>query len=265
VAPCGIVTLLTDFGEKDPFVGVMKGVILSRFPSARIVDLTHGIDAQDVVEAGFWLEASHGFFPRGTVHVAVVDPGVGTERLPIAADTGGHYFVAPDNGLLSPLLERARDPAARAIEIQRLKLPAPSRTFHGRDVFAPAAADLASGRIGFSALGPKVEPQRLPAGAAVKFAGGEAVGVVVTVDRFGNLITNIGGALLERIRSPRVVAGELECPVVGTYMDAAPGDYVALVNSFGRLEVARCQGDASAGLGLSKGARIVVRGEESNR
>jgi hypothetical protein len=263
VAPCGIVTLLTDFGAKDPFVGVMKGVILSRFPAARIVDLTHGIEPQDVAEAGFWLESSHVWFPRGSVHLAVVDPGVGTARAAIAVAADGHYFVAPDNGLLTPLVGRARDAAVRTIDLERLQVGTPSRTFHGRDVLAPAAADLASGRVGFAALGPRAQPSASPFVPVPSVSGQRVEGVVVAVDRFGNLITNVDETLLREVRSPLVYAGEMECPVVLTYMDASPGEYVALVNSSGRLEVARCLGNAAAGLGLGKGSTVRVVSREA--
>ena len=144
----GVITVTTDFGHQGPFVGVIKGCILTRFPAARIIDLTHEIVVHWPAEAGFWLARAYPYFPAGTVHVAVVDPGVGTSRDILALEAGGHYFLAPDNGLLAPVF--ARSPDARltrlaALSLARLNIANPSATFHGRDIFAPVAAELAAG------------------------------------------------------------------------------------------------------------------------
>ncbi len=261
-AASGIITITTDFGHKGPFVGVMKGVILARFRDARIVDLTHEIPVHWPAEAGFWLQRSYFYFSPGTVHVAVVDPGVGTEREIIAAEADRHIFLAPDNGLLAPLLEGTTDTRVyrlAAETLERLALPPASATFHGRDIFAPLAAELGAGRLSPAEIGPLVSdwiPGWLDEPEA---AAGQVSGVVVTVDNFGNLITNIGEELLTGIERPVVQAGGREFAFAETYGRAKPGDYLALVNSFGVLEIARAEGSAADGLGLDRGAPVKVR------
>ncbi|MDH3860759.1 MAG: SAM-dependent chlorinase/fluorinase, partial [Gammaproteobacteria bacterium] len=147
--PSGVITITTDFGHKGPFAAVMKGVILGHFPAARIIDLAHDIPAQWPPEAGFWVSRSYQWFPEGTVHLAIVDPGVGTERDILLAECDGHVFMAPDNGLLAQLFESCAKPRIYKLDnskLDSLNLPAPSATFHGRDIFAPIAAELAAGR-----------------------------------------------------------------------------------------------------------------------
>lgn len=267
----GIITLLTDFGLSDPFVGVMKGAVLSAFREATLVDLTHGIAPQDVAQAAFWLECSFRWFPRGAVHVAVVDPGVGSARAPLVARAAGHFFVGPDNGVLGAVLEganavgdghRGSEPEIREIDVsalaRRLGLGPPSHTFHGRDIFAPAAALLASGAVEFSELGSiraTVEPSPLP---RPDVTPGRIEGAVVCVDRFGNLVTNIGEACLVGLQRPRVQIAGIELRIAATYSTVASGDHVALVDSFGMLEIARRDGSAAATLEVSVGAKVVV-------
>lgn len=260
--PSGILTLTTDFGLRDPFVGVMKGRILARFPAARIVDLSHEISTYGPAEAGFWLDRSFEYFPGGTVHLAVVDPGVGTARALLCVAARGHLLLAPDNGLLAALI--ARIPGALIVRLTtaglaRLGIEAVSATFHGRDIFAPVGAALAAGQCAPGDLGEEVGevvPSTLPA-ASVR--GATVHGTVVTIDHFGNLITNIDQALLQRFRSPLVLVGERSLHLGVTYGAAAAGEYLALVNSFGVLEVARVQASAAAGLGLARGAAVAVR------
>jgi S-adenosylmethionine hydrolase len=262
LAASGVITVTTDFGHQGPFVGVMKGCILTRFPAARIVDLTHEILVHWPAEAGFWLARAYRFFPAGTVHVAVVDPGVGTSRDILAAEAGGHMFLAPDNGLLAPVVSRSpksllvRLTAAR---LARLGIDHPSATFHGRDIFAPVAAELAAGRCLPTDLGDTVE-SLVPAWVddpAVEPAS--VAGMVITIDHFGNLITNIDAAFIERFRVPVVHAGNHAFPLLRTYGDMRPGEYLALVNSFGVVEIARSEQSAAEGLGLSRGAPVIVR------
>ena len=262
--PCGVITLTTDFGHHDPFVGVMKGRILSRLPEARIVDLTHEILVHWPAEAGFWLARSFEYFPAGTVHVAVVDPGVGTSRDIIAVMAHGHVFVAPDNGLLAPIVSRYRDATVIRVtpaQLARIGVSRVSATFHGRDIFAPIAAEIAAGRSTPESLGEVISGSTLvPSWVDDPAVEPSSVsGVVITFDHFGNLITNIDGHLIERFRLPLVHAGNHSFPLLRTYGDTRPGEYLALVNSFGVVEIARAEQSAAEGLGLSRGAPVVVR------
>jgi S-adenosyl-L-methionine hydrolase (adenosine-forming) len=261
-APSGVITITTDFGHQGPFVGVIKGVILSRFREARLIDLTHEILVHWPAEAGFWLARSYHYFPPGTVHVAVVDPGVGTSRSIVAVAAGGHYFLAPDNGLLAPVVSRAREAQIIRLgnaQLQRITAVRPSATFHGRDIFAPVAAELAAGRVRLAELGEPLDTL-VPSWVDEPTIETRSVaGVVITIDHFGNLITNIDAPLIERFRVPIVHAGRHAFSLLRTYGDAQPGDYLALVNSFGVVEIARAENSAAEGLGLSRGAPIVVR------
>lgn len=258
-----VITLTTDFGHKGPFVAVMRGVILSRNPQARIIDLTHEILVHWPAEAGFWLARSFEYFPAGSVHVAVVDPGVGTSRDIIAAEYAGHVFLAPDNGLLGQVFGKEVS-SARVFRLddnwrQTRDWPATSNTFHGRDIFAPMAAEIASGAIIAADIGPQVfdiVPSLLE---APEISAGLIRGSVVTIDHFGNLITNIDASLLADLPAPRVQAGGRSLPLMDTYGRARPGDFLALINSFGVLELARAEGSAADGLGLGRGAPVTVR------
>ena len=260
--PSGVITLTTDFGLSDPFVGVMKGVILSRFPAARIVDLTHDIVAHWPAEAGFWLQRSFEYFPPGTVHVAVVDPGVGTSRRLLAVEARGHLLLAPDNGLLAGIAEaipEARFIRLSAAVLSKLDLHRISATFHGRDIFAPIAAELASGRLTAQELG-SVTTEIVPSWLdPVVVSRNDVSGVIVTVDHFGNLLTNIDASLLTSFVEPHVYAGHQVMPLKRTYAEAKPGEFLALINSFGVLEIACAQGHAADKIGLSRGAPVSVR------
>ncbi len=264
--PSGILTLTTDFGHEGPFVATMKGRILTRFPGARIIDLTHEIVVYWPAEAGFWLERSFSYFPSGTVHVAVVDPGVGTHRDIVIVESEGHIFLAPDNGLLAPVVARAAKGTGPKASLYRLDpqrlgrfaLGPASATFHGRDIFAPLAAELAAGRCTPRDIGEPIreiipswvdEPTDL---------GRQVTGVVIAIDHFGNLITNIDGNRAHRFRGPIVRTGNHEFPLRRTYGDAKPGDYLALVNSFNVVEIARAEQSAAEGLGLGRGAPVSV-------
>lgn len=258
----GVITITTDFGHQGPFVGVMKGRIYSRLPTARIVDLTHEILVHWPAEAGFWLARSFHYFPPGTVHVAVVDPGVGTARDIVAVSLAEHVFLAPDNGLLAPLVARAEGARITRVDPQslaRYSITRPSATFHGRDIFAPLAAELAAGRCRPEDLGAEVATL-VPSWVEDASGDDSAVsGVVITLDHFGNLITNIDAHWVIRMGSPRVYAANHSWPLLRTYGDVKPGEYLALVNSFGVVEIARAEQSAAEGLGLSRGAPVVVR------
>ncbi len=256
--PSGVITLLSDFGTKDPFVGVMKGVVLERFPSARLVDLTHDIAPQDVLAGAFWVNAAYRHFPAGTVHLAVVDPGVGSERAPMALEADSHWFVGPDNGLFELLRQRAVPSRARRLAAEKIGVRAPSRTFHGRDWFAPAAALLASGRVRFDDLGPAHEPSGALALPAVAERAGALEGTVLVVDRFGNLITNLEPRALPS--DCQVVIGNERVACAGTYADISPGALVAYIGSFGQLEIAVRDGSAAGRLGAGPGTKVVLEG-----
>jgi S-adenosylmethionine hydrolase len=257
----GVVTITTDFGHQGPFVATMKGRLLTRFPQVRIVDLTHEILVHWPAEAGFWLARAWVYFPAGTVHVAVVDPGVGTKRDIIVASIPDHVFLAPDNGLLAPVIARASASQVwrvRQKQLDRFGLGAPSATFHGRDIFAPLAAELAAGRAQPHELG-DATTDYVPSWVEEPEVVGQSVrGVVITMDHFGNLITNIDQELLRRFSRPVVHAGNHRFPMRRTYGDVQPGEYLALVNSFGVVEIARAEQNAAEGLGLERGAPVSV-------
>ena len=258
----GIVTITTDFGHQGPFVATMKGMILRRLPNARIIDVTHEVPVYWPAEAGFWLARSYAYFPSGTVHIAVVDPGVGTSRDIIAVEANGHAFLAPDNGLLAPIVGRTKSASIRRVDLPaastRFNLTTPSATFHGRDIFAPIAAEIAAGRAEPSELGPGIG-DIVPAWVDDPTATADHIaGVVITIDHFGNLITNIDAELVQRLRSPVVKTGGHTFPLKRTYGDVRPGDYLALINSFGVVEIARAEQSAAEGLGLGRGAPVTV-------
>ena len=264
-----IITLTTDFGLRDPFVGTMKGVILSICPSARLVDVTHDVEPQDVLGAGLALEAALPFLPEGTVHLVVVDPGVGSGRRPLAVRAGGHYLVGPDNGVLTPGFRGARWTAV-ALTAPEYRLPAVSRTFHGRDVFAPAAAYLAAG-VPLERLGPVVVDPVLRPIPGSRLDGDALVGEVLAVDRFGNLLTSIESASVAALAGDGSivveVSGEPVAGPVDAYAAGADGRPAAIVGSSGRLEIfVRC-GNASRTLGAGRGAAVRVRkrGDERGR
>jgi hypothetical protein len=244
-----IITLLTDFGTADGYVGEMKAVLISQAPDARLVDITHDIPPQDVESGRLALARVWRRFPAGTIHLAIVDPGVGSTRDAIAVESDGRLLVGPDNGLLSPALLVA---GARAV---RLPIPsAASPTFHGRDAFAPAAAALATGSsldaLGAAAPEPVIlrtpEPKRLP--------DGSLRGEVIAVDRFGNAITN-----LVAVRGGVLEVGFTTLAVQHTYGDVAPGTALAVVGSTGLIEIAVRDGSAAAMLHLARGSAVTLR------
>ena len=259
--PSGTVTLLTDFGDKDPFVGVMKGILSWRFPEARLIDLCHGIEPGDIAEGCFWLERCYTWFVPGTVHVAVVDPGVGSPRRALAARGDGYFFVGPDNGLLAGALACARDAEVHKIDLAVLGIgpgqgAEPSATFHGRDVFAPAAAAIASGRLSLDAIGPRVAASVAPASPPPHVDAGVVVGRVATIDRFGNLVTNIPSRLVTAGSDTRVRIAGRELPLVRTYSDVARGELAAMIGSFHTVEIARRDASAAQALGVGKGTEV---------
>jgi len=241
-----IVTLLTDFGVADGYVAEMKGALLRRAPGATLVDVTHEIPPGDVAAGAYVLGRTWRAFPEGTLHLGVVDPGVGTARRALAAEAGGHRFVAPDNGILSRVLE-AHPARVVSLEVGAAACP----TFHGRDVFAPAAARLLAGEP-LAALGPAIgDPVLLPP-ARLERRGPDLVGEVVHVDRFGTLVTNLPGAA---VGAP-VRIGSRDVELRATFADVAPGALVAFVGSGGTVEVAVRNGRADEVLGAGRGVEV---------
>jgi S-adenosylmethionine hydrolase len=256
-----IITLLSDFGLEDGYLASMKGVIATLAPEARLIDITHLVPPQDVASARFRLLTVSRSFPSGTVHLAVVDPGVGTSRRAIAVRSqSGSFFVGPDNGLLTGALET--DPPAAAVELTEPRFwrtPVPSATFHGRDVFAPAAAHLVRGTP-LEALGQPLDAAKLvklelPICEAVPggFAGG-----IQAFDRFGNLISNVPGALVNARPDWTVSIAGRSVPGRWTYADVLPGEVVALVGSHQFVEVAVNRGDARRVLGVGIGESLQI-------
>ncbi|HXH81948.1 MAG TPA: SAM-dependent chlorinase/fluorinase [Candidatus Tectomicrobia bacterium] len=260
-AVAGIVTLTTDFGLRDAYVAEMKGVMLGIAHAAGralcLVDVTHEVARHDVTEAALALEAAVPRFPPGTVHLAVVDPGVGTARRALAVAAAGAVLVGPDNGLFTPFLAGG-DWRAFELTESAYRLPVVSRTFHGRDVFAPAAAHLALG-LDPERLGPPVpDPVRLP-WPEVREVAGAVAGAVVHTDRFGNLITSIHlSGVPEDIGGLVIRVGGQSVRLVGTYADLDPGALGALVGSSGRLEIAVREGSAAARLRAGRGTPVLV-------
>ncbi|MGN6563641.1 MAG: SAM hydrolase/SAM-dependent halogenase family protein [Thermomicrobiales bacterium] len=257
-APPPIITLLTDFGTRGIYAGVLHGVIARLCPGATVVDLTHEVTPQAIREGAFLLAAAYRYFPLETVHVAVVDPGVGTARRAIALDVpGAGRFVGPDNGLFTPILEAHVEVAARQITSRVFGHGGVvSNTFHGRDIFAPAAAVLAGGAA-FTAIGPALDRAslvRLPNFWATwetrAALGGVVRGEVVHIDRFGNLITNIRRDLFAALPPTALAAARVrtrhhDCAgIATTYGEQPPGTIVALFGSAGVLEIARVNGRA---------------------
>ncbi len=246
--PSGFVTFLTDFGLHDPYVGIMKGALWRAASKVQVVDIAHELPPQDVAAAAFFVGALVGRFPTGTVHVAVVDPGVGTTRRLLAVAAHDAYWLAPDNGLLAPLLAGDAAIDVRALDLAQLGVQPESRTFHGRDVLAPVAGWLASGRYGFSALGPRVHDPVLPTA--------DPGPRVVHVDRYGNLITSVGAAAFGAARGVRVANRFV--PRHDTYADVARGELLACIGSFGLVEIAQNGGSAAKALETARGAPIAL-------
>lgn len=255
-----VVSLTTDFGLHQPFVALMKAVVQDRCPDARVIDLTHHVAPFAVAEGGFWLEHCFRFLPRGSFHVAVVDPGVGSPRPILAIEWEGHAFLAPDNGLLGHIAEQEGARVRRVAEdvLRRHGLPEVSATFHGRDLFAPLAGDLAAGRLRLADLGPMVVDARPSPVPRVSQEEHRWRGQVLLVDHFGNCFSNldISSEIVSRIVEVRF--GNRCVPLVRTYSERSAGTAVALVNAFGVLEAACVQGRADDRLGLRVGSPVEV-------
>ena len=270
--PPRIITLTTDFGTSDAYVGIMKGVILSINPNAQIVDLTHAIPPQDIYEAAFSIYAAHSYFPKGTIHIIVVDPGVGSDRQAIVSRTDDAFFVCPDNGVLSYLLQSVENeggPPIDSVTIQNSAycLPEVSNTFHGRDVFAPVAAHLSLG-VPLDDIGPPLKTLvQLPI-QVCELSGSTLTGQIVKIDRFGNAITNISETAIARLKSTStggVYTYEIRVGRVRlhrfnrAYAESGVGKPLAIIGSSGLLEIAINGGNAKEGLGLQRGDPVVIQ------
>jgi hypothetical protein len=254
-----IITLTTDFGGADHFTGAMKGVILSIAPTARIVDLSHEIPAYSISEGAFVIAESYRYFPKKTVHVAVVDPGVGSTRRPLLVEAGGQIFVGPDNGIFGLIYAREERVKVREITNRRYTRKDPSATFHGRDVFAPAAAHLARG-VRPAAFGPLIQDYLRPRLEKPLRTGHRVwTGTVLKVDRFGNLITNFHISDFPSIaeRPFVMIAGVSRVETfVKTFSDCPMGELAVLAGSSGYLEVVSNQGSAARLLGCGAGSPV---------
>lgn len=257
-----LITLTTDFGYTDPFVGIMKGVIFGINPQAKIVDLSHGIPAQDVMAAALLLRHSVPYFPRGSIHVAVVDPGVGSARRPLLVEFEGSYFIGPDNGVLSLAIARGRTSRIVHLSNTTYYLRPTSATFHGRDVFAPVAGYLSLGTLP-EAFGEITNDRVALRWPAVLRTGTTTQGEIVYIDHFGNLSTNISDDdLKEQSGQPlKITLGDLSIlGLAANYAAVEPGEYVALVNSWGLLEIGIFQGNAQKRSRATVGDKVQVTG-----
>ncbi len=252
-----LITLTTDFGTRDGFVAQMKGVILGINPRARLIDVTHDIEPFSVLEGALVLKGISSHFPSGTIHVAVVDPGVGSKRRGIVLCTEDQTYVGPDNGLFSLIMSDNRACIMREIQNPDYMLPEPHPTFHGRDIFAPVAAHLSAGKP-FEEVGPLVHDPIMLSIPPVKENAEGLEGAVIYVDRFGNLTSNIDKAMLNKIVGT-VCVGNVTIQGLSRFFGEVPeGEAMALINSFGLLEIAVNQGNAAQVLGIGKGEPVRV-------
>jgi S-adenosylmethionine hydrolase len=259
--PSGILTLTTDFGRDGPYVAAMKGVVLGLAPGTQFVDVSHGIAPQNVLEGAFVLAGLIDVFPEGTVHLGVIDPGVGTERHLVAVEVDGHWFVVPDNGLMSGVLRTRRAGEIRRITNPAIKRPVVSNTFHGRDILAPAAAHLLRGGDP-AELGPRQERLITLANFEPRQAENGLVGEVIFRDAFGNLVTSVPA---DRLPPPPAedwtieIAGATIRGLRATYGEQPTGTLIALAGSTGWIEVAVVNGDAARHLMVGPGTTVLFR------
>jgi S-adenosylmethionine hydrolase len=255
-----MITLTTDFGLQDSFAGLVKGVIVGINPAVIVVDLTHGIPAQDVVGGALTLRHSIGYFPQGTIHVAVVDPGVGGARRPLLIECDGSYLIGPDNGLLSLAVGDKKPSLVVELSNPAYHLRPTSVTFHGRDVFAPVAAHLSLG-VPITAFGPRLDTFHRLALPKVYRTATEKAGEIIYIDGFGNLFTNIEENDLKGLAANQIEITLGAIRIAGlapNYVATNVGHFVAVVNSWGLLEIAVCQGNAQQKSGAKIGDQVRV-------
>jgi S-adenosyl-L-methionine hydrolase (adenosine-forming) len=257
-----VITLLTDFGTTDHYVAAMKGVILGICPDAQLADITHCIPPYQILDAAFTLSQAWPHFPAGSIHVIVVDPGVGSVRRALLTEAGGHIFVGPDNGLLTLVRKATGGLRAREITAERFFRHPVSRTFHGRDIFAPVAAHLAAG-VSASEFGNEVcDPVMLPEGEPVEISPGVWVGSILHVDHFGNIVTNFASTL-----SSELVEAEFELSLskyriyryYHDYSSAIAGELFLIEGSSGYLEISTSQAHAASQTGTLVGDKLTLR------
>ena len=253
---------MTDFGTTDIFVGVMKGVILGINPDAKIIDITHDVEPQDVYAGAFLLSSAYRYFPPGTIHMGVIDPGVGSARRAIAVETERYYFVAPDNGLLSYALCKEKVCCAVNLTNPKYFLPQISNTFHGRDIFAPVAAHISRG-VALNFLGGWITNIAQIPISTPDISESEIVGQIIYIDRFGNLITNISQELFASIRRERnfviFVKDRQIQRIYNAYAESSAGELLGIFSSFGNLEIAINAGNTAETLGVKRGNPIKIR------
>jgi len=263
-----IITLLTDFGTEDAYVGVMKGAILSINPSAVVVDVCHYIDPQDVIEAAYLIKSSYRYFPKGTVHIIVVDPGVGGNRSIVAVEFSGHIFLAPDNGVLTLLMDEGEIDTIVRVENTRYFLNSISQTFHGRDIFAPVGAHISKG-VPIETLGSHLGMQdliRLSIPKPYISDKDELIGTIISIDRFGNCISNINENCLNKFvkngsekRLEIKIGKTIIKSLSRSYTGVESGCPLAIIGSFGYLEIALNCDNASRQLNVEKGDTITLK------
>ena len=256
--PRPIITLTTDFGHSDHYVGVMKGVILQIAPQAEIIDITHDLAAYEIGEAAFVVEQTYRYFPMKTIHVAVIDPGVGSTRRPILVEAAGQYFIAPDNGVLTPVLKKEKH-KARELTVAKYFLSPVSRTFHGRDIFAPCAAYLARGATPAS-FGKLIhDHMRMHMPEPTRTSKRAWTGSVLRIDRFGNMITNYSIAEFGWVETrpfEMVVGMQQVRRIALNYSECAPGELFLIHGSSGYLEISSSQASAAKMVGCGVGAPL---------
>jgi S-adenosyl-L-methionine hydrolase (adenosine-forming) len=256
-----LITLLTDFGLRDAYVGIMKGVMLSLNPEVRLVDLSHELPPQGVLTGALVLQSAWRYFPPGTIHLAVIDPGVGSRRRAMAAICREHFFVGPDNGLFSLIFAEHETFTAVSLDNPNYFLPKVSATFHGRDIFAPVAAHLSLG-VPLTSFGREFTDPVVLEIPSPEFRKAEVLGEVIDCDHFGNLISNIPfGSLQSWLRGRSgtlLVNGRIIPHLVTTYSELPPGTCLGLGGSHGYLEIACCQGSVVQVLGVGVGAKVKV-------
>jgi S-adenosylmethionine hydrolase len=259
-----IITLTTDFGYIDPFIGIMKGVMLNINPSVTIVDITHGIDPQNILEAAITIEMSFNSFPNNTIHVVVVDPGVGSMRRPILVSTDNHYFIGPDNGIFSRIFPLAERLSVIHIKAGHYFLMQQSYTFHGRDIFAPVAAWLSRGINILNFGDPVTDYVKIQMPVPSMPSKNVIEGQVIYIDHFGNVITNIHSRTIDKLAGTKeggtikVLVKNEEAPLKNFYSHAEDNSLYSLINSFGYVELFVNKGNASSDFGIRVNEKVSV-------